>query len=256
MFGRSRFLRQRQRRRGRNFHSLTEYTLGTTRSLGLITGEAETNKPPQFTQHHISIKNGGTMNSNNQLQATVTRIGTVAAAHNLAPATAVAQLTRLLRSPLATLEERNEVAATVEALSPPANPVWIMARVAALLTPYYEKNTPLAVREIEAEDWMAALSGFPQWAIDSASRWWKSPENPRLNHKPIEGNIAARCLVETDALRAGKIRIAAFDAGQIAPKAPEPERKTLSAEERAALAASLGLPATTPKRFPQQGAAT
>ena len=171
-------------------------------------------------------------------------------------ASVVERLRPLLLSPLATLEERSEVAAQVERLSHPAKNEWIMARVGALLDPYFEKETPQMMREMIAEDWLAELAGSPRWAIEAAVRWWKGAENKDRRRRPLEGDIKARVLIETEAVRVGRLRIAAFDAGQVAPKAPEPERKTLSAEERAALAASIGLPDTTPKRFPQQGAAT
>ena len=171
-------------------------------------------------------------------------------------ASVVERLRPLLLSPLVTLEERSEVAAQVERLSHPAKNEWIMARVGALLDPYFEKETPQMMREMIAEDWLAELAGSPRWAVEAAVRWWKGAENKDRRRRPLEGDIKARVLIETEAVRVGRLRIAAFDAGQVAPKAQEPERKTLSAEERAALAASLGLPDTTPKRFPQQGAAT
>jgi len=143
----------------------------------------------------------------------------------------------------------------MERLSHPANNEWIMARVGALLDPYFEKDTPQVMREMMAEDWLAELAGSPRWAIEAAVRWWKSADNADRRKRPLEGDIKARVLVETEALRAGKIRVAAFDAGQQFPKPAEPERKMMTADERTALAASLGLPAAAPKRFPQQGAA-
>jgi hypothetical protein len=79
-----------------------------------------------------------------------------------------------------------------------ASGVWISARVAALLSPYYEKDIPQAVRKMEAEDWEQALSGFPQWAIERAVRWWKSDANADRRKRPLEGDIVARCKVEMD----------------------------------------------------------
>lgn len=175
-----------------------------------------------------------------------------------APATVVEQLTHLLRSPLATLAERNEVAAQVEVLSQPASPVWILARVAALLNPYYEKDTPQAIREIEAEDWLAALQGVPQWAITAAVRWWLGPENEKRRNRPFQGDIAARVTIETDALRAGAVRVQAFDAGLLLPK-PEPARdRVLTVEERRAIAVANGLPdlSACAKPFPKTGEGT
>jgi hypothetical protein len=98
--------------------------------------------------------------------------------------------------PLAALPQIGEVEATVAALSEPVHSTWCMARVAALLNPYYDKETPQVVREMEAEDWLEALAPFPQWAIERAVRWWKSAENTDRRKKPLEGDIAARCRVE------------------------------------------------------------
>ena len=60
----------------------------------------------------------------------------------------------------------------------PADRTWMLARVAALLSPYYEKDVPQGVRKMEAEDWAEALQDFPQWAITNAVRWWKGEHNP------------------------------------------------------------------------------
>lgn len=90
------------------------------------------------------------------------------------------------------------------ALTAPANTTWIMARVAALLNPYFEKETPQAVREIEAADWAAELCDYPQWAIERAVRWWKSADNPDRRKRPVEGDIAARCRAEMDPVFAAR----------------------------------------------------
>jgi hypothetical protein len=99
------------------------------------------------------------------------------------------------------------LAAAVAPLSKQADPVWIMARVASLLDPYFDKGTPQAIREIEAEDWAEALGGFPKWAIQRACRWWKSDDNGNRRKRPLEGDIAARCKVEMQAVRAAKIHL-------------------------------------------------
>ena len=82
------------------------------------------------------------------------------------------------------------------ALTEPCDETWCMARVAALLSPYYDKGTPEGVRRMEAEDWLEALAEYPQWAIERAVRWWKSADNADRRKKPLEGDIAARCKVE------------------------------------------------------------
>jgi len=71
-----------------------------------------------------------------------------------------------------------------------------MARIASLLSPYYEKDIPQAVREMDAEDWRQSLAGFPEWAVERAVRWWKGEDNPERRKRPLEGDIAARCRKE------------------------------------------------------------
>lgn len=90
----------------------------------------------------------------------------------------------------ADLPAKAEIEATIAALAQPANPSWILARVASLLLPYYEKDTPQAVREMEAEDWLESLADMPQWAVDRSVRWWKGPDNPDRRKRPVEGDIA------------------------------------------------------------------
>lgn len=105
-------------------------------------------------------------------------------------------LLHLPQLPPADLPPMADVEATVAALTAPVNPAWCMARVASLLSPYYEKDTPQSVREMEAEDWLEQLAPFPQWAVDRAVRWWKGMENPDRRKRPMEGDISARCKVE------------------------------------------------------------
>ena len=163
------------------------------------------------------------------------------------------QLTLSVKSPLVTDQGRNELAAQADRLSVPAPGDWIAARVASLLSPYYEKDTPQAVRLMEAEDWVISLSGKPRWAIDAAVRWWKGADNDKRHRRPMEGDIAARVIVEMDAVRAAKVRIAAFDAGSALPKPADPPRVIMTAAQRAEQAAALGLPVIAPKAFPGTG---
>jgi len=110
----------------------------------------------------------------------------------------LAWLRRLPQLPLDQLPEKAEVERIAMTMNVPADPAWIMAYIAALLSTYrqYEKNIPQSLREFEAEDWHRALSRYPKWAIQRAGRWWKGPENPNRRWPPIEGDIAARCKVE------------------------------------------------------------
>lgn len=82
-------------------------------------------------------------------------------------------------------------------------------RIAALLDPYFDKGTPPMVRALEAEDWAEELRVFPKWAVEAAARWWKSGDNPDRRKRPLEGDIAARCRKEMDAIRAAQVVLAA-----------------------------------------------
>lgn len=130
----------------------------------------------------------------------------------------------------------------------PVEPVWCLARVAALLSPYYEKETPQAVREMEAEDWREALAEFPRWAIERAVRWWKSADNPDRRKRPLEGDIAARCRVEMNgvpsAVQMLELRRNGRDFSQ-----PQLPRERVSAERAAEILAEAGL---SPQRMPQE----
>ena len=169
-------------------------------------------------------------------------------------ASALQRIKHSLQSPLDTAMSRNDLLAQADRLSVPASPSWIMARVAALLDQFYEKGVSQQSREFEADDWLVALRGNPKWAIDAAIRWWKSAGNERRHRRPLEGDIAARVAIEMDAVRAAQVKIAAFDSGLIrkANLAEEP-RVVMTAEQRAAQAVALGLPAIAHKAFPSIG---
>ena len=109
-----------------------------------------------------------------------------------------------------------------------------MARIAALLSPYYEKDVPQAVRVMEAEDWAEALADYPQWAIQNAVRWWKSEHNADRRKRPMEGDIAAVCHREMDAVRAATFILSQPLAPPPAPSLPRPDE--LTTEERRQIA--------------------
>lgn len=121
--------------------------------------------------------------------------------------------------------------------------------MAALLIPYFEKDTPHATRMMIADDWIEALAEYPQWAIERAVRWWKGPENERRHRTPLEGDIAARCRVEMMAVNAAKtaMRLKA----PLGSRGAEPERPQVSPEDAARRAAVV---AETLGRFPSQRA--
>jgi hypothetical protein len=148
-------------------------------------------------------------------------------------------LTHLPQLQPAALPQIGEIEATVAALSAPCNPTWCMARVAALLSPYYDKATPQAVREIEAEDWLEALAEYPQWAIERAVRWWKSADNADRRRRPMEGDIAARCVVEMRGIKAVPAIVRGIASRASTPARPEVILTDAQREERKAALADV-----------------
>ena len=153
-------------------------------------------------------------------------------------------LRRLHQSPLDTLPARAEVARIQTMMMQPVEPVWCLARIAALLSPYYEKDTPQGIRQMEAEDWLAALADYPRWAIERSARWWKSADNPDRRKRPIEGDIVARCKVELDGVRSA-IRIHDIKSGGREIEPSEAEAR-VSSERAAEILAEAGF---QPKKF-------
>jgi hypothetical protein len=150
-----------------------------------------------------------------------------------APQDEVEWLTHSLPSLRSDPAIRERAARVVSHLSAPAQQAWTMARIAALLSPYYEKDLPQAVRVMEAQDWAEALSGYPQWAIEGAVRWWKSAENPDRRKRPFEGDIVERCDLEMGGIKAASLYLS------LPPvtKTQEPPRVLPSPERRAELVA-------------------
>ena len=149
----------------------------------------------------------------------------------------LAWLRRLPQLQPTSLPEKETVLRIQSALMTSASGVWISARVAALLSPYYEKDIPQAVRKMEAEDWEQALSGFPQWAIERAVRWWKSDANTDRRKRPLEGDIVARCRVEMDGV-ASASKVLEMKQRGIEHK-PEP-RERLTADRAAEIMRDVG----------------
>ena len=149
----------------------------------------------------------------------------------------LAWLRRLPALQPTSLPEKETVLRIQSALMTSASGVWISARVAALLSPYYEKDIPQAVRKMEAEDWEQALSGFPQWAIERAVRWWKSDANADRRKRPLEGDIVARCRVEMDGVASASKVLEMKQRG--AEHKPEP-RERLTADRAAEIMRDVG----------------
>jgi hypothetical protein len=107
--------------------------------------------------------------------------------------------------------------------------------------PYYDRDTPQGIREMEAEDWREALAEYPQWAIERAVRWWKGADNPNRRRRPMEGDIAERCRVEMDGVPSALIAM-----GAPVPQIQE-HRERISAERAAEIMQEAGF---APKRMP------
>lgn len=138
----------------------------------------------------------------------------------------------MLRLPPEELPPQEEIDRAIRDISAPASANWILARVAALLLPYYERETPQAIREMEAEDWLEALDGLPKWAIEKSVRWWKGPDNPDRRKRPMEGDIASRAKTEAGNVRA--VSSLAARARNVSQRYIEPPRPSRMSAERAA----------------------
>lgn len=144
-------------------------------------------------------------------------------------------LTRSLPSLRHDQAARDMASTVVARLTVPADTAWTMARIAALLSPYYDRDIPQAVRIMEAEDWAEALAEYPQWAVQNAVRWWKSEHNPDRRKRPMEGDIAARCRKEMDAVRAAEIYLrqpTIAQAEERPPVSPEDAAERKAAADR------------------------
>ena len=157
-------------------------------------------------------------------------------------------LRRLPRLPQDQLPAKADVERVSGKLMVPVEPVWCLARIAALLSPYYEKDTPQGVREMEAEDWREALSEFPRWAIERAVRWWKSADNPDRRKRPLEGDIAARCRIEMNGVPSAVMMLELRRNGRDFSKKEEP-RERISPERAAELLREAGF---APKQMPTE----
>ncbi|MBN8901004.1 MAG: hypothetical protein BGO51_06545 [Rhodospirillales bacterium 69-11] len=71
----------------------------------------------------------------------------------------------------------------------PATREWSTGAIAALLTHFYTVQLPAAVYTAIKNDWIACLSGFPQWAIEEARiEWLKNGKR-----KPVPADIVGLC---------------------------------------------------------------
>lgn len=132
----------------------------------------------------------------------------------------------MLRSPLKDQSEADQIRRDVDILSQSTDHVWLMARIASLLHPYYAGSASKAAVKMMAEDWAVELGDFPQWAVTKAVRWWKSADNPERKRKPLEGDIAARCKTEMGIVRLAEGALRRYDQGG------RPEAEPIDGPER------------------------
>jgi len=157
-------------------------------------------------------------------------------------------LRRLPLLPPEALPKKEDVLRVQKTLMTPCSGVWISARIAALLSPYYEKDIPQAVREMEAEDWREALAEFPRWAIERAVRWWKSADNPDRRKRPLEGDIAARCRIEMNGVPSAMKMLELRRTGVDFSKKEKP-REPISKERAEEIMREIGF---APKQMPTE----
>lgn len=151
----------------------------------------------------------------------------------------------LLTSPIKDQAEFEQITQNLDVVKQPAQTDWLMARIASFLSQYYVADTSPQMVAMMAEDWAASLGGYPEWAITKAIRWWKSADNPKRSHRPVEGDIQARVRVEMGVVKVAELACKRFMGG-VEPYKGQPERTPVSAERAAAIMAEVGF---KPKRF-------
>lgn len=164
----------------------------------------------------------------------------------------------MLLSPAGSAQDRDQIAAIVAALPKRTEPERALVRIAALLRQYFQTDTAQSVIEVEAEDWLAEMRDFPDWAIRRACRWWQGADNPNRRRKPMIGDIVEICRNEVALLSMARVALTRNDRPAIAVQ--QGDRKRVTAEQAAAIirkaygddvnAESIG----QPKTFPTTGA--
>jgi hypothetical protein len=77
-----------------------------------------------------------------------------------------------------------------------AAPEWIIFRVTALLTHYWQPEMSQDIAEAVALDWAQALASYPKWAIAAAAEEWRDTEQKR----PTPAALVRRCAILTHEL--------------------------------------------------------
>lgn len=114
-----------------------------------------------------------------------------------------------------TAEELATAISQVTDLTICADTKFIGARAAALLADYPISDQSDQQRLMRAEDWIAELRRFPQWALLRAFRWWTSADNPHRYRRPLEGDIAERAEKEMEPVRIAQKRLAMAERSEV-----------------------------------------
>lgn len=151
----------------------------------------------------------------------------------------------LLKLPIQTDGERDEIVQAIHDLQTPPERAWVMARVAALLSQYYAADVPQSIVKMMAEDWAEAIGDYPQWCITKAVRWWKSADNPERKRRPLEGDIEAICKREYGVVKIAQLALRRYENG-VAPIQLDAHRPPVDREAANRILAEHGF---APKRF-------
>lgn len=112
-------------------------------------------------------------------------------------------------------------AAAMKAIQTPASQEWLAGRVKTLLSHFFQKGTDAKVSEMQALDWMTALSRYPQFAVEEACAEYLRT----MTRRPTPADI-----VRLSAKHTGDVRNAIERA---TPPKSEPPRPAPSPEESA-----------------------
>lgn len=141
------------------------------------------------------------------------------------------------QQPIATQEDCQAILRTCQALSTPANREWIAGRVATLLSHFYVSSMGASEMRAIAEDWIAALGEFPNWAIQEACAEYLATET----RKPTIAAIRQLTQAKIGAVSLMRVR-AMQGPGDGTRGAPQPERngpQPADKAERARIAAEV-----------------
>lgn len=114
-------------------------------------------------------------------------------------------------------KEIEKIKAQMARMKRPAKLSWIAGRVTGLLSHYFVSSLPADVMEGVIDDWVAALEGYPEWAIAKACAWWMGVDNPIRRNRPLPGDIAEHVQREMRSLRTPEIALELHGEGRAIP---------------------------------------